>query len=1136
MRDDEVIWDATPQIPESDIVWDDTPQVPASEVVWDDTPQPPPEARSSIIVDVPESQPNLTSTASREGSLGEAVPLTDSELDVIAKRHGTTAKALRPHAIARGATLSTTIGIGQELAGVAATTIGSGLLMNIPQKLYALTEDKPTQEAIDELQATINKKRSWAEVAGEVGAGVLLPGTGLAKAATVAKTLKGAMAAGAAEGALMGAAAGFGASDADKEVSGTIAGAVGGAALGGALTAAGRGLSKLLGKSALADELTAAASHVDDESLPPVDIMSHIDAADAQAVERSAMATRLKPEGVDIVEEAQKKLAEPATSEYHGVTFELIQHLAAQDMSATGKKLDKGAVGRMVTDLLEDSRMGDGADILLHWAGPAPTAAESMKRVQSDFSGILKEFASFVRGGGKVGNSERALQIVRDSEPALLEKEWGDFLLTRTISEGAEKRNAAMLSKTGATQHMHPVTWLRAARYVASEIDRRIPGLNATDLIDKFSMANKKHTIILHEWMTEAKQLGDRYVRLPDAEKKALYHALDTADEAQVGALGEESSKLYNDYRTLFEKQRVDANERAGYELIKKNEAYVPHMAKQQTDGVVIIDKYLKQFRDKGLNLLSEETTTDDVLKYLKKNKGERELMQQVLRSIDFYYGQPKELLGKIGQKLDMEQLRKSYANISHVDYGTRSREDIIARAALRREGDIPMLIRDTELPALQQRWANNTSRAVHLEPVLSELRTARNIAAGVKDMNAAEYLTNLLQDISGRNRKTTANHISAWMENSRMQILRSAVEMPEGPMRKATEVLAEWPRIFNGALQQLYPNFLGLHNWKSAVVNSMQPFTSMVPEMGQIYGTTKAMKAYARVARMMKEGKLVDTLKAEGFRGAEFSTDLQSVIHDTLLANPILRKSRDALNKANSLTMTLFSAAENINIAVAVETGRDVARDLFKAAQGQLGAMESGHVQAFVSRMQEGPRRILLRALEKGDIAAAQELLARYMVGKTVLNYDRANMASAARYVGPLFSMFTRWPTAVIGDIIEQYGMSKLQHGGVIKGLQHGGLEAARKLIMPVLIIGSLEAAVSDEYQGNFARAFPIQSLGTAAQGRMASPPILQPLGALAPAIMGDWEKAGNALIKATEGFVPFAVPVHKALKWANE
>ena len=232
---------------------------------------------------------------------------------------------------------------------------------------------------------------------------------------------------------------------------------------------------------------------------------------------------------------------------------------------------------------------------------------------------------------------------------------------------------------------------------------------------------------------------------------------------------------------------------------------------------------------------------------------------------------------------------------------------------------------------------------------------------------------------------------------------------------------------------------------------------------------------------------------------------------------------------------MILFSAAENINIAVAVETGKDVARDLFLAAVNKTDARTAAHVKEFVGRMQEGPRRTLLRALEKNDIKSAQALLSHYLVGKTVLNYDRANMASAVRYLGPLFGMFTRWPTAVIGDVVEQYGMAKLKHGGsTLQGLSRGGLEVTRKLIMPALIVGAFEAAVSDDFQNNMSRAFPVASLVSAASGRMASPPIMQPMTALKPLAAGDAEKAFNVLIKATEGFIPFAVPIHKALSWA--
>jgi hypothetical protein len=77
------------------------------------------------------------------------------------------------------------------------------------------------------------------------------------------------------------------------------------------------------------------------------------------------------------------------------------------------------------------------------------------------------------------------------------------------------------------------------------------------------------------------------------------------------------------------------------------------------------------------------------------------------------------------------------------------------------------------------------------------------------------------------------------------------------------------------------------------------------------------------------------------------------------------------------------------------------------------------------------------------------ESLIARNLLAETQFNYNRTSLSEYGRYMGPIFSVFSKWPTAIAGDIIEKY-----------KGGQT--IRAAQKYLGPLSVLYAIDFFVA--------------------------------------------------------------------------
>lgn len=176
----------------------------------------------------------------------------DEHIDTISKKYGVNPSLLRNYAKDVGSleaaesTYTTGVGkaIGKLSSGIAGVkeSIGMGLVGKAERKIRGLVQGAEYEKALDEVQNLVDSRKSTAQKAVEIGAGLVLPGAGIAKGATVAQKV----ASGIKTGAAFGAASGLGASRAGEEISGTATGAAIGGVIGGAVPYAGSKMPDLI--------------------------------------------------------------------------------------------------------------------------------------------------------------------------------------------------------------------------------------------------------------------------------------------------------------------------------------------------------------------------------------------------------------------------------------------------------------------------------------------------------------------------------------------------------------------------------------------------------------------------------------------------------------------------------------------------------------------------------------------------------------------------------------------------------------------------------------------------------------------------------------------------------------------------
>lgn len=713
-----------------------------------------------------------------------------------------------------------------------------------------------------------------------------------------------------------------------------------------------------------------------------------------------------------------------------------------------------------------------------------PTTGEA-QRLQTD----TVDFARNLSNKQEITPQE-ALEIIDEK----VSTEGPEYLAKRWDQHQDVKTAFKVLADDTETKLPYSDNWLSRARdflvdgkYVARGMDDRL-GTNVEVILDDLSQQNNRYTVQLFDAVKKARLL-DKEMKAAGLEGRQLFNALDTGSTT---GFTDKQQQVYQLAKDIF-KEEGELAKQLGVP-IKMRTNYVPYHSVELPEAIARIEKRVDDLRDAtAINLRGAPSPEE--WKSLESNEQFRELQ----RGLEYLTGSPAKTPQQFTAALrlmDNPQVAKEHL-------------DTIASAVYRREGDIPDFLKEYKVSRLLSNWAQNTFRHAYYRDGISELKRARGLAIAANDKPAADYLHKLVQDLTGVRRGTLNSTLR--QKTLRMQVAaKRKLETTKNPLAQSWyRLVAESPDFMNQIFNQVYPNFLGFSP-RAAIYNLTQPFFMTVPELGTGYGSRLMMRANFKILNKLMKGETVrlspelarslgrqpgeafttrnitTLLRNEGNIPKFYSSELRDSLRSGIKESALYKMSDKVLENYTKAALFLFDKTESMNRMLASEMGQQLARDIVK---GQKGAMR------FVEDMGSGYRRKIQDAVQRQDFQELSRLTKNYLISKTIFNYNRITMNEFGRSLGPIFSVFTKWPASIAGDVLQI-----MNRKGMLKGSQ----QLLAKYFAPLLAVGAMENLLMDErtdltkkivgHEG-LAGASPIMSLKNILEGRILKPPVIATL-----------------------------------------
>lgn len=380
--------------------------------------------------------------------------------------------------------------------------------------------------------------------------------------------------------------------------------------------------------------------------------------------------------------------------------------------------------------------------------------------------------------------------------------------------------------------------------------------------------------------------------------------------------------------------------------------------------------------------------------------------------------------------------------------------EKMISNIANIREtqGVIPEFIIEKNPVRALEGWITSTYKNLAIRNPIEKLRSIANIADEAGDAWTARHLRDTIQDVVGVRKDTIAG-------GTRQAFNRWASYWNN----KGHEGLAQLPEYFTALNRQIYANLIGGLNVKAQLQNIATPLLSAIPDVGLKEGTRAWWNGVGQANQLfLKGGKTgVEKFLAEkGIIPAQYMEDIANLKATTGKLGKLNNASNEAL-------MYLFNLSELTARAQTYFMGQEL---------GSRIAQNPEWGKQFINKLNSPAyRKTLGQALSRGDEQTIKDQLSRYLNSNHLLNYDKANQSAFGRYVGSTFSMFTKWPTTMLGKVLQE---------AEDKGLSGGSIEVAKKIMAPVIALAIVDRVTRGGEPSDRSSRFLGQHLSAMAPG----------------------------------------------------
>lgn len=546
--------------------------------------------------------------------------------------------------------------------------------------------------------------------------------------------------------------------------------------------------------------------------------------------------------------------------------------------------------------------------------------------------------------------------------------------------------------------------WFSDGKFVAKIFDDKL-GTNLEQIYDRGSKQLNRYTDLIKEPLSKSFKLATR-LRESGESMDDVYKQLDS---------GNATSEVAKQYQEFFEEVRQLAN-KADIGVQRLGAGYVPKYRKP-------IAEYLNAFKQEA-NRIAEEL----------KVRSLRELTPQKFDLARKQSGSFARLVDEMeqvggGKINNVADFAYHYKNFLQNPAQVRGGLNTIAAALKQRKDGVPEWALDRNVPRLASRWVQNTFRYGALRDTLRDLRLTAKKMSDAGDDFAAEYVRNGIADLLGTRAGTFAGFSRD--QASRLQALANRkAEASTNPLAKRLwQGLEDFPDIISKIQQQVYPNYLGL-NPKSALQNLTSFYLQNVPEIGAGLGTKITLEAMADMAKFKKQGgDIGEMIYRNGVLPRQWTAEMVEAVREGARSSSALGDiSRKALDKYTNAMMYAFTKSEIF--------ARGMTHFIAKRLSNNLMENPKVREQVLQRMTSSSYRRSFQKLIKEGNADKLAEQVEDYLQSTNMFNYDRLNMSEYGRSMGPLFSVFSKWPTATAGKLAHYY-MNGVNKDAIVRSTQ---------------------------------------------------------------------------------------------------
>lgn len=998
------------------------------------------------------------------------------EIASIAAKHGVDPARLQELAPYFGARMEGSSFVSEPELKRAAGAVGS-VALGIPQKLYKMSQTPEMSKALDEVQELSSGRSSYLQKGGEL----IAPIGGVAKGASTAAKVG--------MGAAVGAAGGFGGSRTGDEISGTLIGTGAGAALGGAAA----GVEKLLAGRAARKAAAAVASEAEEV----VDRVAARGGADFEQGVRQAVDER-----------------QPATEIIRDHVFGAADELTPEQANIVAMKYAPGTV----SDLLDDGTTA-GAAFLKKHAGEAPEAVR--QAATQDVANTILRTATddmavdvFKRRIAQADDPRAMLrawagQAERSGQgPEYAGKRLQDLLNTRTAEEYVTSKGISQTRAPSFAQKA--LNFVSDAQYVFRDMDEKWKGLGAEAAHKEINRGINRMSFPREDFRQELSGVFSD-LRKAGVDREAREGA-DLIQRVEAGApLTPQQEAAWKPFQQYFADGVRRINKLAEEDglpplAIKERPNYIPaQLVDTRTLRTTIADRVNNIVRDaeqlSGQRYTNLASVPDDVFNRVINGSPDH---SSTLKFMHMLSGEQGNTPGQVQLIL----------NDTFLNPEGRQKLETVARAALEREDQIPMWARETNMYKLADKWATNTLRHLYLRQGIDHMRNVVSMLKNLKATSQADYTERLLADLMGTRKGTAAEYFSRSQDVFHDAIDKRIRSANSEYQRQALMTVKMIPTLLQDLSKQVYPNLLG-SNPRSLIMNLTQTFTKTLPEFGGPYGALLFFRGASRIGGVRNLPKYMRRMEAMGLQPRRFVGGSLNYLDEGLLRSEGSQFLRKGLRAVGEIGMKPYEMAETVNRGIAFGASEMMANDLLRGSKLAESAL---------MRMPSSVRSAVANAKAEGDIGEMVRELSNHIINSTQYQYNRASMSEYGRTMGPLFSAFSKWPTATLGQAVEAYRT---------KGVLAGSTRLAEQLVAPWLLLEAADHVMGENSDdglsdrekklfgaSGFSQSAPIGNLGAIAKGDFFTPPAIDTAMRtfLAPARAKDQEQAIDKMRTAME------------------